>query len=183
MRQFLHLPIRHESHIRNPEDGGSTTSETSVSNQYITQYDNPENYDLFCVVFSRQWTIGVLGFNSRPGLGILLFTTSSSPALGPIQSPIQWVPGSFSLGVRRPGRKADHSPPSSAEVKDWVQIYIHSPNTPSWRGVQLKKHRAVKCRSGWSAPPTCFLYNLKNELYWNVFETDVLKSISLPLPV
>jgi hypothetical protein len=34
------------------------------------------------------------------------------------------------------GREADHSPPSSAEVKDWVELYLHSPNTPSWRGVQ-----------------------------------------------
>jgi hypothetical protein len=35
------------------------------------------------------------------------------------------------------GREADHSPPSSAEVKEWVELYFHSPNTPSWRGVQL----------------------------------------------
>jgi hypothetical protein len=30
---------------------------------------------------------------------------------------IQWVPGPFSLGVKRQGREADHSPPASAEVK------------------------------------------------------------------
>jgi hypothetical protein len=35
------------------------------------------------------------------------------------------------------GRETDHSPPSSAEVKEWVELYVHSPNTPSWRGVQL----------------------------------------------
>jgi hypothetical protein len=34
-------------------------------------------------------------------------------------------------GVKRPGREADHSPPSSAEVKEWVELYLHSPNTPS----------------------------------------------------
>jgi hypothetical protein len=33
-------------------------------------------------------------------------------------------------------READHSPPSSAEVKEWVELYLHSPNTPSWRGTQ-----------------------------------------------
>jgi hypothetical protein len=38
-------------------------------------------------------------------------------ALGPTHSPIQWVPGALSLGVKRPGREADHSPPSSGEVK------------------------------------------------------------------
>jgi len=35
-----------------------------------------------------------------------------------IQPPTQWVPRAFSLGVKRPGRKADHSPPSSAEVRN-----------------------------------------------------------------
>jgi hypothetical protein len=30
-------------------------------------------------------------------------------------------------GVKRPGRKADHSPPSSAEVKEWVELYLRSP--------------------------------------------------------
>jgi hypothetical protein len=37
--------------------------------------------------------------------------------LGSTQPPIQWVPGALSLGVKRKGREADHSPPSSAEVK------------------------------------------------------------------
>jgi hypothetical protein len=62
--------------------------------------------------------IGVLGFDSRRRLGIFLFTTASRTALGPIQPPIQWVSGALSLGVKRPGREADHSPPSSAEVKN-----------------------------------------------------------------
>jgi hypothetical protein len=78
--------------------------------------------------------LGVLGFDSRRGLGIFLFTTASRMALGPTQPPIQWVPGALSLGVKRPGREADHSSPSSAEVKEYVELYIHSPNTPSWRG-------------------------------------------------
>jgi hypothetical protein len=47
----------------------------------------------------------------------------------------------LSLGVKRPGREAEHSPPFSAEVKECVELYLHSPNTPSWRGAQLKKHR------------------------------------------
>jgi hypothetical protein len=44
----------------------------------------------------------------------------------------------LSLGVKRPGREADHSPPSSGEVKECVELYLHSPNTPSWCGAQLK---------------------------------------------
>jgi hypothetical protein len=70
-------------------------------------------------------------------MGIFLFTTASRTALGPTQSPIQWVPGALSLGAKRLGREADHSPPSSAEVKECVELYFHSPNTPSSRGAQL----------------------------------------------
>jgi hypothetical protein len=32
--------------------------------------------------------------------------------------PIQWVPGAIFLGLKRPGRGADHSPPSSVDVKE-----------------------------------------------------------------
>jgi hypothetical protein len=84
------------------------------------------------------WTIGVLGFDSRRGMGIFLFTTESRTALGPTQLPIQWVPGALSLEVKRPGREADHWPPSSAEVKEYVELYLHYPNTPSWHAAQLK---------------------------------------------
>jgi hypothetical protein len=64
------------------------------------------------------WTIGVLGFDSRRELGIFLFTTMSRMALGPTQLPIQWVAGDLSLGVKRLGREADHSPSSNAMVKE-----------------------------------------------------------------
>jgi hypothetical protein len=43
-----------------------------------------------------------------------------------------------SLGVKRPGHVADYSPPSSAEVKECMELYLHSRNTPSWRGARLK---------------------------------------------
>ena len=52
-------------------------------------------------------------------------------ALGPTQPPIQWVPDLF-RGVKRPGRGADHPPPSSAEVKKRVELYLYSPSGPSW---------------------------------------------------
>jgi hypothetical protein len=47
--------------------------------------------------------------------------------------------GSFP-GAKQPEREADHSPPTSSEVKEWVELYLHSPNTPPWRGAQLQ-HR------------------------------------------
>jgi hypothetical protein len=55
----------------------------------------------------------------------------------PTQPAIQWVPGSLTLGVKRSGPEADNSPPSSAEVKEWMVLYLHSFNTPSWRGAYL----------------------------------------------
>jgi hypothetical protein len=81
--------------------------------------------------------IGVLGFDSQLGLGIFLFTTASRPVLGPTQPPIQWVPRALSLVLKRLGRDADHSTPSSAEVKKCVELNLHSHNTSSWRGAQL----------------------------------------------
>jgi hypothetical protein len=42
-----------------------------------------------------------------------------------------WVPLPLAFHSER---EADHSPPSSAEVKEWVELYLHSPNTPSWGG-------------------------------------------------
>jgi hypothetical protein len=54
------------------------------------------------------------------------FSTSSRPTLGPTQPPIQWVPGALSPGVKRPGCEADHSAPTSAEVKK-MWIYTSTP--------------------------------------------------------
>jgi hypothetical protein len=35
-------------------------------------------------------------------------------------------------GVNRPGRGVDHPPPSSARVKERVELYLYSPSGPSW---------------------------------------------------
>jgi hypothetical protein len=42
---------------------------------------------------------------------------------------------------------------TSAEVKEWVELYLHSPNTPSWRGAQLKH------RDNFTFTFTFYLYN------------------------
>jgi hypothetical protein len=55
-------------------------------------------------------------------------------ALEPTQPPIQWVPGALSRGVKRPGREADHSSPSSAKVEESVELYFHFP---------IRRHGAV----------------------------------------
>jgi hypothetical protein len=41
--------------------------------------------------------------------------------------------GPFPGGKSRPGRDADHSPPSSAEVVNEKELYPLSPQAPPWR--------------------------------------------------
>jgi len=48
---------------------------------------------------------------------------------------IQWVPGALSTEVERPGREADHSSPSSADVKNLCSYTSTLPI--SLRGVVL----------------------------------------------
>jgi hypothetical protein len=69
------------------------------------------------------------GFDFQQGLEIFLFSTASRPALGTTQPPIQWVPETLSLGVKWLRHEVDHSPPSSAEVKN-VWSYIPYPRSP-----------------------------------------------------
>ena len=66
------------------------------------------------------------GMESRWGRD---FPHPSRPFLGPTQPPVQWV--SFP-GVKRPGRGVDHPPPSCAEVKGRIELYLYSPSGPSW---------------------------------------------------
>jgi hypothetical protein len=47
-------------------------------------------------------------FPEEGRLGNFLFPTASRAALGPTHPPLQWVVGALSLGVKRPGREADH---------------------------------------------------------------------------
>jgi hypothetical protein len=54
---------------------------------------------------------GLDGQGSLSGRGKRFFSTPECPgrpALGPIQPPIQWVPGPLSPGIKRPWREADH---------------------------------------------------------------------------
>jgi hypothetical protein len=74
------------------------------------------------------------GLESLQGLGIFLVARASRLALGPTQPPIQWVPGARSLGVKRPGREADQSPPSSAEDKN---SWSYTSTLPIRHGVVL----------------------------------------------
>jgi hypothetical protein len=66
--------------------------------------------------------------NSNPGrVKNFLLSLSSRPALGPVQPPVQWVPGALSPRVKRQVREADHSPQASDEVK---KMWIYNPFPP-----------------------------------------------------
>jgi hypothetical protein len=68
------------------------------------------------------------GIESRWGRD---FSQPSRPALGPTQPSIHRYRVSF-LGVKRPGRGVVHPPPSSARVKERVELYLYFPSRPSW---------------------------------------------------
>jgi hypothetical protein len=61
-------------------------------------------------------------FGFRQGQEVFPYSTATRSALGPTQLLIQWVPGALSPGVKLLGREADHSPPSTAEVRRDVAI-------------------------------------------------------------
>jgi hypothetical protein len=73
------------------------------------------------------------GVDFWQGPDIFLFSTAPRPALGPVQSPIQWVPGALSPGVKRQGRETDHLRLSRADVTNGRAI-PELPHTSSWRG-------------------------------------------------
>jgi hypothetical protein len=97
---------------------------------------NGSSFQLFsCVFFFVLWSmwtrdsaVGVAigyglegrGVEVQVPVGILFLPTSSSPALGPTQPPIQWVPLALSPRVKRPGREADSPPDSSEFSNTWV---------------------------------------------------------------
>jgi hypothetical protein len=63
------------------------------------------------------------------------------------QTDSEAYPASYPIGTgatytefKRSGCEVHHSLSSSADVKGWVELYLHSPNTLLWRGAQLK-HR------------------------------------------
>jgi hypothetical protein len=99
-------------------------------------------------------------------------------ARGSIQPHIQWVPGTVFPGVKRPGRETDHSPPSSAEVKNsgaksllphtssWCgacvntgQLYVYMEKSPFWEagGLTASLSEPEGLLRVYSRVPHCFL--------------------------
>ena len=64
------------------------------------------------------------------------------PVQAKFYAPVQTGPGAHPAsckmgtesfpGIKRPGRGVGHPLPSSAEVKERVELYLYSPSGPSW---------------------------------------------------
>ena len=80
------------------------------------------------VSMKTQYRLDGPGIKSWWGRGI---PRLSKLALGPIQPPVQWVLGLF-LTVKQQGRGVGHPSPSSAKVKERVELYTYSLSGPSW---------------------------------------------------
>ena len=58
---------------------------------------------------------------------------SATVQTDPGSHPASYTMGTRSFsGVQRPERGVDHPPPSSAEVKERVELYLYSHSEPSW---------------------------------------------------
>jgi hypothetical protein len=112
----------------------SNSLSISIATHFFCQYTcmGMLLYNVYLLnAWSRDSSVGIVtGYgmddrgcrSSSPGrVKNFPFSTSCRPALGRTQPPIQWVPRAISPEVKRRGREADHSPPTSSEVKKtWI---------------------------------------------------------------
>jgi hypothetical protein len=71
---------------------------------------------------------GLDGRGSIPGKGkIYFFSIKHRPALGPTQTPVNWILGVISQGIKLQGCEIDHSPPPTVRSK-MVELYLYSRN-------------------------------------------------------
>ena len=77
---------------------------------------------------------------------------SAPVQIGPGAHPASCTMGTGSfLGIKWPGRGIDHPPPSSAEVKERVELYLYSTTGPSWAAI------------GWNLPLPFFTHIISTD--------------------
>ena len=94
------------------------------------------NLHIFVVIVGLDDSVGIAtscgldgpGIESRRGHN---FSHPYRPPWGPHSLPYNEYRVSFP-GVKRSGRGVNHPPPSSAEVKERVELYLYSLSGPSW---------------------------------------------------
>lgn len=87
---------------------------------------NNSSYWIFSVMGTRvvksvlwlRWSVDDPELISQQGQEFFLCSKTSRQALGSIQPLIQWITGTLSSGIKRPGRQVFHSPPSTFKVKN-----------------------------------------------------------------
>jgi hypothetical protein len=106
------------------------------NNRYGSGSHGVHNTQVHICTSSQDSSVSIVmnyGLESRdliPDRGLKFFSCPQHPdrLLRPIEPPIRWVPGTLSPVAKHLGREADHSLPSSAEVKNggaYVCCYIH----------------------------------------------------------
>jgi hypothetical protein len=85
---------------------------------------------LWAGIAQSRLTTGRTVRESNPGGGEIFRTRPDRP-WGPSSLLYNGYQVSFA-GVKRSGRGADNPPPSSAEVKERVELYHYSPSGPIW---------------------------------------------------
>ena len=85
-----------------------------------------------------------------PGIESRLGARFSAPVhTGPGAHPASCTMGTGSLlGVKGPGRGADHPPPSKCRGHERVGIYLYTPSGPQWPVIGRTSHQPVEGMQG-----------------------------------
>ena len=89
---------------------------------------------------SRDKSVGIATRHGLDGPGIE--SRWGARFFAPVQTGPGAHPASYAMGagsftvVKRPGRGFDHPPPSSADVKETVKLYIYSTTVAVWQVIE-----------------------------------------------
>jgi hypothetical protein len=103
----------------------------SLKTEYLHAYLQTGSRDSSAGIATRLALDTGIGVQFQAEVRDFFFSITFTPAPGLIQSAIQWAPGAVSPEVKRQGREAEHSPPSSVEVKNGGAI-PRLPHISSW---------------------------------------------------
>jgi hypothetical protein len=134
----------------------------------LSSWRDTDRIKTYCIATGYGLDDRMIGVRFPARAGNFLFDTMSRSPLGPTQPPIQYLSGALSVGVKRPGREADHSLSSSDRSKN-ERRYTSTPQYVfmAWC---LFKHRdnftfAFTFRL-YTVFACCFLNIRKNESAW-----------------